>query len=118
MYALTSHMYLISHIYVFVGKSQLTVVSTKTAFILVLLFINYCITYLYDACKPAFPHPALSHVCNGILSQDYGGCEASGPANWRPRPARDLTRSGLYSLRAGGAPGAHRRPVAGPEGTR
>ena len=41
-----------------VGESGFTVVSMQNIdFILVLLFLNYCNTYLYYSCKPSFAHP-------------------------------------------------------------
>ena len=40
------------------GKSRFTVVSTwNTEFILVLLFINYCIIFHMNDCKPTFAPP-------------------------------------------------------------
>ena len=41
-----------------VGKSRLTVVTMgNTEFILILLVINYCITYLYSNCKSTLLTP-------------------------------------------------------------
>ena len=43
-------------------KSRFTVVSTQdTEFILVLLFINYCITFLMNKCRPTFATYCIIH---------------------------------------------------------
>ena len=35
-------------------------------FILVLLFINHCISYLYYNCKPTFAHPCIPALCTCV----------------------------------------------------
>ena len=50
-----------------VGKSKFTVVSTQnTYFILALLFMNYCIIYLYYNYKPAFAHPCMFIILKSL----------------------------------------------------
>ena len=41
------------------GKNRFTVVSVKR-FILILLFINHFIIYMYYNCRPTFPHSCIS----------------------------------------------------------
>ena len=42
-----------------VGKGSFTVVSTEIQFILVLVFIHYCIIFHTNNCKPTFAPPCI-----------------------------------------------------------
>ena len=54
------------YMYAGVGKVGLQLWVCDTEFILVLLFINYCIIFHMNNCKPTFAHPCVCKMITAI----------------------------------------------------
>ena len=66
------------------GKSRFIVVSMQNEeFVLLLLFINYCIIFHRNNCKPTFAHPAQSKSLYGYRSLKVSSPESGGAKGTR-----------------------------------